>query len=77
MMVTTTTDKAITIWERKIGDAWAHNHIEDGHSFWDHPKPRCAYQANCWAGVQWRRTYGYLDDGNVVIRDLARETATC
>ena len=68
------TRKPIAIWERyyrateTAPSRYEHNHIEDGHTELDYPKPMCNEQMKAWYGADgWRKTHAYLDEGNHVV----------
>jgi len=57
----------ITIWEsynKKTGQ-WEHNHIEDGHCFYDKPIPKSKLQKKSWPNKQWNKSFGYLINNKV------------
>jgi hypothetical protein len=58
----------ITIWEAfcRNDKVFKHNHIENGWSKADSPKPQFVNQKKAWKATKWKKTYGYLTKDNVV-----------
>jgi len=76
--------KPITVWERWIPPNkntgrrgyWAHNHIEDGHSNQERPKPKNTFQRHAWVGrpdrpeTFWCAIHAFLDKDYRVVDEI-------
>lgn len=49
----------ITVWYRKSGSRWEHNHVDDGHFMGEQPVP--------WKGGTWRKVHTYWDDSHKIV----------
>ena len=60
----------ITVWERRNGDRYEHNHISEGYDPWArYPEGKTPEQTRNWRGAQWQSRRANLIDNKVVFRD--------
>jgi hypothetical protein len=59
MPTTSSNNRIVTIWERKIGTEWVHNHISIGYiKKQTRPKPISDIQKSAWKNAYWRKNKG-------------------
>ena len=67
--------KKVTCWKREKLDKnhkptgiFSHNHIEEGWSDDDSPRPRGTVQKSSWSGANWKKEFAYLVDNRVIMK---------